>query len=292
MTRRTRAAALILFGFAANQALAVSLRLDSITTWAENISRSAAPANWRDALRQEAHLGASQLQPLATGLSLIADGDAGFELVPRYQRNNASVAGATAQLRKKFGLGAFAPVLATEVGLQRREAHLAGDVSWIATGALRFSKRFTDEWRASLTGDWQQHYASHATFDVRHHRLIGTITWDLTDRWQLTGGYGSLWGDFIANASADVWSRALAGLITPAIGKLYNTLSWEVTDSYGPGWVSYRAKGRSDFWWLELAPALGPNTSLPLRYESSHTKNFVGVSYRQDLWTIGVLHRF
>ena len=295
MIKPLRAAAFLLPLLAApllSPAFAVSLRMESITTWAENISRSSAPANWRDTLRQEAHLGATHLQPLATGLSVVVDGDAGFDFVPRYQRNNATFAGATVQLRKKFGLGALAPVLSTEVGLQRRDANIAADNSWIASGAVRFSKRFNDEWRASLTGDWQQHYASHSTFDVRHHRLLGSVAWDITDRWQVTAGYGSLWGDFVANASGAVWARALAGLITPEIGKLYPTLSWEVTDSYGLGWVSYRAKGRSDFWWLELSPALGPNTSLPLRYETSYTKNFVGVYYKQDLWSVGVMHRF
>jgi hypothetical protein len=295
MSRPTRAAAsflAILAALAGSPAFAASLRMEAVTTWAENISRAASPANWIDALRQEAHVTASHLQPLATGLSLLAEGDAGFEAVPRYQLNTMFAAGATVQLRKKFGLGAFAPVLAAEVGLRRREARLAADASWSATGALRFSQRFTDQWRASLAGDWRQHYASHSTFDIRHHRLIGSVTWDLTDRWQLTYGRGSLWGDFVANASSAVWSRALAGLISPAIGAYYNTVSWEVTDAYGPGWVSYRVTGRSDFWWLELAPALGRNTSLPLRYESTFTKNLVGVTYRQDLWTLGVLHRF
>jgi hypothetical protein len=295
MTSTGRVVALLLTtvaAVAADSAFPVSLRMESVTTWAENISRSSAPSNWRDSLREETDVGATHLQPIATGLSLIVDGDAGFELVPRFQRNNAFFAGTTLQLRRKFGLGAFAPVLTTEVGLQRRDAHIAADNSWIASGAVCFSKRFTNEWRASLTGDWQQHYASHSTFDVRHHRLIGTVAWDLTDRWQLTGGYGSLWGDFVANASSNIWSRALAGLITPEVGKLYPTLSWEVTDSYGPGWVSYRAKGRSNFWWLELSPALGRNTSLPLRFESSYTKNFVGIHYKQTLWSLGVLHRF
>jgi hypothetical protein len=295
MSRPTRAAAFflpILAVLAGTPAWAANLRLESVTTWAENISRSSSPTNWIDTLRQEAHLTGSHLHPLATGLSVVVEADAGFETVPRFVRNSAYTAGATVQLRKKFGLGPFVPVLAADVGLQRRDARIGGDNSWNATGALRLSQRFTDQWRASLAGDWRQHYASHSTFDIRHRRLIGTVTWDLTDRWQLTFGRGSLWGDFVANASWSVWGRALAGQFSPAITNYYPTVSWEVTDAYGSGWVSYRVTGRSDFWWLELAPALGRNTSLPLRYESTFTKNRVGVTYRQDLWTLGVLHRF
>ncbi|MBI5767993.1 MAG: hypothetical protein HZA93_09365 [Verrucomicrobia bacterium] len=277
---------------AVDTAPAITLRMESLTTWAENISRSSSPLNWIDALRQEAHLSGHHLHPLATGLSVVVEGDVGFETVPRFVRNSAWFAGGTVQLRKKFGLGPFAPVVTAEAGLQRRDAHLRGDNSWIATGALRFARRFTDDWRASLTGDWRQAYAASPTFDVRHHRLFGTVAWDVTERWQLTYGRGSLWGDFVAAAGPAVWARALSGQLGPAVGTLYPTLSWETNDNYGPGWVSYRAQGRSDFWWLELSPALGPNTSLPLRYESTYTRNIIGITYRQDLWTLGVLHRF
>lgn len=271
---------------------AASYRMEAVTTWAENINRASSPADWTDTVRHEARATASLLTPIATGVSLITEADLGYTSVPRYALNTAYAAGARAALRWKFGLGAFAPVLTTDVALARRETRIPGDTGWLATGSLHASRRFTESWRASLTGDWSQNYAAHATFDTRHHRLHGSVTYDLTDRWQLTYGRGSLWGDITANASARVWSRALAGLISPAIGAYYPTLSWESTNSYGPGYVTYRLKARSDFWWLELAPALGRNTSLPLRYESTVTLNLVGVKYRQDLWSLGLLHRF
>lgn len=271
---------------------AASYRMEAVTTWAENINRASSPADWADTVRHEARATASLLTPIATGVSLITEADFGYTIVPRYMRNTAAAASARAALRWKFGLGAFAPVLTTDVALARRETRIPGDTGWLATGSLHLSRRFTESWRASLTGDWSQNYAAHATFDTRHHRLHGSVTYDLNDRWQLTYGRGSLWGDITANASARVWSRALAGLISPAIGAYYPTLSWETTDSFGPGYVTYRLKARSDFWWLELAPALGRNTSLPLRYESTVTMNFVGVKYRQDLWSLGLLHRF
>jgi hypothetical protein len=279
-------------GYAEPLRLPITVRTEVSATWAENIARASASGDWRDTLRHDAHATASLLTPLATGVSLISEVEAGYESVPRYVQNTTYFGTARAQVRWKFGLGAFAPVVSAETSLSRRDARIGAETGWLATGALRVSKRFTDSWRASLTGDWQQHYAAHSTFDVRHHRLLGSVTYDLNERWQLTYGRGSLWGDFVANASARTWSRAFAGLISPAVAAYYPTLSWERTDSYGPGWVSYRAKGRSDFWWLELSPALGRNTSLPLRYETSYTENFLKVHYRQDLWTVSLLHRF
>jgi hypothetical protein len=270
----------------------LTFNAEASATWSENISRTSNPPNWIDALRDEVRITASNLTPLATGVSLITEAEAGCETVPRFALNNAFTAGARTQLRWKFGLGAYAPVFATEVGLGRREARLAGDTGWLATGALRLSQRFTESWRASVTGDWSQHYAAHSTFDVRHHRVLGSVTYDLNDTWQLTYGRGSLWGDFTANANPAVWARAIGGLISPAVGAYYPTVSWETNGAWGPNWVTYRVTGRSDFWWLELTPALGRNTSLPLRYESTYTVNRVGIPYRQDLWTVGILHRF
>ncbi|MEY2881668.1 MAG: hypothetical protein RLZZ15_4048, partial [Verrucomicrobiota bacterium] len=267
------------------RALPLSLRAGAETTWAENIARSSAPSNWIDTLRQEAHVGASRLMPLDTGVSLVGDLEASWVAVPRFTQNNTLTLRATVALRKKFGLGPLAPVLTAEAGLARVESRLRGEDAWVASGAVRVTKRFDDSWRAALTADWEQHYAAGAPFDTRHHRLLGSLAWDVTDRWQLSAGAGALWGDFVASAGPAVWARALAGQITPAIGAYYPTLSWAVTDSYGRGWVSYRAKGRSDFWWLELAPSLGRNTSLPLRYAHSVTGNFVGVKYQQDLWS-------
>lgn len=272
--------------------LPVTARMESSTTWAENISRSSVPANWRDSTRADISVAVSLLTPLITGVSLITEAEARTEFVPRYARNNAFSGGTHLELRCKFGLGAFAPILSAQVRLAHREAHIAGDTGTLATGALRLAKRFTDAWRASLTGDWSQLYAAHAPFDVRAHRVLGSLAYDLNDTWQLTYGRGSLFGDFTAHASAAVWARSLAGQLGPEVAKYYNFVSYETTDSYGPGWVTYRVTGRSDFWWLELAPAVGRNTSLPLRYESTYSVNRAGVTYRQDLWTLGLLHRF
>ena len=285
MIQPVRAAAFVLAALAAAPAFAVSLRMDASPTWAKNINSSSFVADVTDTLRNEARLTASHLQPLATGLSLIAEADAGFETVPRFVRNTVFSAGATVQMRKKFGLGAFAPVLAIDVSLHRRDAHIAGANDWLAAGALRFSQRFTKSWRASLTGDRQQHDASHTPFDVQHHRMLGALTWDITDRWQLAYGRGSLWGNLTSHISPQSFARARARLVS--LGTTF-----EVTDSYGPGWVTTRPTGRSDFWWLELSPALGPNTSLPMRHESTYALTRSGATYRQELWTLGLLHRF
>lgn len=271
---------------------ASNLRMEASTTWAENIGRSAVPADWRDAQTLQLRTSWTALREWQTGLVSIGELGAGLSHTPRLSHLDAFTAGASGQLRKKFGLGAFAPVAALDAGLQARAARVAGDDGWTANAALSLSKRLTPAWRVAATGDWQQHYADNEIFGTRHHRAFGTITWDITDRWSLSHGKGRLWGDFTANASPAVWSRALAGGLGRNVADYYNSIYWSPTDAMGPGWITYRVEGRVDFWWLELSPALGRNTALPLRYESRYSVNIVGIKYRQDIWSLQLLHRF
>ncbi len=292
MSRPTVCISLALFAFGGSQAAAMNLRMEASTAWAENISRSSAASDWRDAQKFEMNTALSLLREWHTGFVTSGELGVGFERVPRYTKLDTFTAGTAVQVRQKFGFGAYAPVLSLDAGLRARAAQLDASDGWTATAGLRLAKRLTPSWRVAATGDWQQHYARNAIFDTKHHRAFGTVTWDFNERWSLTHGNGRLWGSFTANASAAVWSRALSGALGSNISTYYNTIHWGVTGTYGPRWVSYLVDGRISFWWLELSPAIGRNTSLPLRYDSLFSVNKVGVKYRQDVWTVQVLHRF
>ncbi len=284
--------AVILFLPLTSASFAVSARMEASTTWAENITRASGSSDWRDAPRHEARVSLGQFREWHAGFITSGEFTAGAEYVPKYTLLNAATAGFSGTVRQKFGFGAFAPTVAIDAGLRARAARFDGDDGWTATAALRLGKRLTPAWRVGVVGDWQQHYARSSIFDTRHHRLFGTVTWDIRPWLQLSHGNGRLWGDFTANASAAVWSRALSGQFGAPIANYYNSVSWGKTEIYGPGWVTYRVSGRVSFWWLELSPALGPNTSLPLRYDSLFSVNRVGIKYRQDLWSLSLLHRF
>lgn len=251
---------------------AINLRTEASSAYLENIGRAATPANWRDALRHRAGVAAGEFREWRAGFLTAGELRAAFDHVPEFTRLNAVTVGLGGTIRQKFGFGAYAPAITLDLGLTHRDARIAGDDGWTADGALRVTKRLTESWRLGVVGDWQQHYAR------------GSI-WD-------THGNGRLWGDFVSNAGPSVWPLALAGALGPEVQDYYRQTAWGVTHSLGPGWVSYRVSGRVSFWWLELSPALGRNTSLPLRYESLFSVNKVGIKYRQDIWTLQVLHRF
>ncbi len=292
MFRHKLLISVLVLGWSASPGQAMNLRLEASTTWAENLNRSTAVSDWRDALKYEANTSLSLLREWHTGFITTGELDAGFTRVPRFSMLDTFTAGASGQARQKFGFGAYAPVLAVNAGLHALRARLDGDDGWTATAGLQLSKRLTPSWRVTAAGDWQQHYARSPIFDTKHHRAFGTVTWYFNDRWSLTHGNGRLWGSFTANASPGVWSRALAGAFGSRVSNYYHDIYSGVTDTVGPGWVTYLVDGRVNFWWLELSRALGRNTSLPLRYESVFSENKIGTHYRQDLWSLQVLHRF
>lgn len=273
-------------------ALALNGRMEASSIWAENINRASSPVDWRDAWRHEALGALSTFREWRTGFITTGQIDASLEHVPDFTKLDAFSAGFSGTARQKFGLGAFAPSVALDVGLRARDTRLDLDDGWVATGGIRLGKRFSRSWRAGLQGDWQQHYARSAIFDTKHHRFFATLTWDITDRLQLSHGNGRLWGSFTANASAIAWPRAIGGALGSHISDYYNTIPWAATGAFGPGWITYIVDGRVSFHWFELSPALGRNTSFPLRFENRVSVNKVGVKYRQDIWTLSVLHRF
>jgi hypothetical protein len=288
--------ACVLAGFWVIPARAAALPLTYSTEasagWSENISHTSAAANRKSAARYQAAGSAGMLHEWAGGLVTMSSLEGAIDTAPRYPKFGSFTVGPQMTVRRKFGLGAFAPVLEAGGELAYRATRVGLDDGWTTTANLRLSKRLTSSWRVAVTGDWSRHDGRTATFTTDQHRLFGQLAWDPTDWLQISYGAGRLWGTVIANAAGDVWARALSGGLGNAVLTYYNTVPWRRTDIFGPGWVSYRVEGYANFQWLELSPALGRNTSLPLRLERTNTTNLIGIKYPQEFWSLSLLHRF
>lgn len=272
--------------------LPVTFGVDAQASWVDNISRTSNLPDQREAARYSATAAANTFRNWKTGIVTFVDAHAGFNHTPDYELTDATTAGLTLGARHRFGLGAFAPTLALSADADYRHARLEADRGWTQTLRLQLSKRFLPTLRASLHGAWLQHDARRATFDVSHRRFGGQLTWDFLARWQLAAGAARLSGYFTANAAGPTWGRALAGDFGAAIESYYNSVARQTTHLYGPNWVTYRVSGDTNLTWFELSPALGRNTSLPLRFERADATNRVGVKYRQESLTLSLVHRF
>lgn len=279
-------------------ALAPSLRADlrwaasGRAGWAENVSRSSSPLNWRDSAILESALEATYPRAFARNWLLLASAHADTFTVRDFALNNTFSLGPLLDLQRKFGLGPYAPTLRSHLGLTYRDARLGGATGWTTDAGLQFSQRFSSTFRASASYDWSQHAAGTPTFDVRHRIATARLTWDFADRWQLSASFARLNGQLVAEASFAVFNRALAGDFGPLVAQSYNARPFSITDSYGPRWYSYRIDGRADTSTLALAYALSDHTRLDLRLASSRVLNNAQIRYKSDTSSLGITHRF
>ena len=261
-------------------------------SWVDNLSRTSAAANRKDAATYELNLAASRHQQLASAWLLHAAAEATALSVPDYERTDSVKGGARLGLKRKFGLGPLAPVLQLDTALTYKAARLAADRGWTAAASLRLAKRFTPDLKAGVTALWLEHAARSAIFDLRQRSFTVDATWDISDRWSLSGSAGRLSGDVVANAAPSVWSQALSGGFGPVVSTYYNSRPWVATHLYGPNWVSYNVEADLDLWSLALSCTLTEKTTAELRVSSAFVVNKIGIRYPTESWGLGLVHRF
>jgi hypothetical protein len=261
-------------------------------SWVENISRTSSEANRKDTATYELSLSAGRHQQLASAWLLHGSVDATLLTVPDYDLGNHLELGPRLGLQRKFGLGPLAPVLQFDTALTYKSARLDADRGWTAEASLRLGKRFTPVFKAGLTGQWTEHNARSATFDLSQHSLTVDATWDITAQWSLSGSAGRLSGDIVANAAWPAWAQAITGGFGPVVFNYYTSRPWEVTDLYGAGWVSYNVEADVDLWSLAATYAISDRSTAEFRYSSALVVNKIGIRYPTDSWGLSVVHRF
>jgi hypothetical protein len=261
-------------------------------TWNDNLSHSARAVDRRGAETLTASGAFSQRFILTRDDALLFGGTAGAKLCPEFDGLDTVSLAVQVELRRKFGLGALAPVLALQTeaggGLSRETARNA----WTTAARLVLSKRLTDAWRVAVTGEWSDRNANSAVFSRINRGLSAEVSWDATDIWQIDAGACRQWGEQEANTSWNSWGAVMAGVAGPALQDYYMRIPWQLSDTFGSGWVAYRIDGRTDLWWLALAPAIAPNTSLPLRYDHVEVHGSAGSHYVSHQFSLSVVHRF
>lgn len=290
--RLTPALAALLLPLTLAAAPGVSTSGSLTATWSDNLSHSARPVDRRSAETFSASGAVSQRFILTRDDALLFGGTANTRICPEFDGLDTVSLAAQLELRRKFGLGPLAPVLALQTeaggGLARETARNA----WTTTARLTASKRLDDAWRVAVTGEWSDRNANQAVFSRVNRGLSAEVSWDVTDLWQLDAGACRQWGEQEANASWTTWGAAMAGVAGPALADYYARIPWRMSDTFGSGWVAYRVDGRTDLWWLALAPAIAPNTSLPLRYDHVDVHGSAGSRYVSHQFSLSVVHRF
>lgn len=277
------------FAFAA---LPVDYSAQATYRWTENLGRASGPVDFRDASTYDAGFTAGTSRQLSSGLLGRLQLEAVASVTPEYELLNETTFGPRAILRKKFGLGADAPVLSFEAATLGRLARIDENNGVTLQGAVTLSKRFGPYVSFLAKGEWQEHVAADNTYDVHHYGASAVINIDPTDRLRLSAGIGRLSGTFTAGASDLRFQGALGGGLGLPVADYYNRIPTAVTDTYSPGWVTYRVEGDIDYWWFSVNPALTDKLTLSVRYERTYAINIVDVEYRQDIFSVSLLYSF
>jgi hypothetical protein len=261
-------------------------------TWNDNLSHSSKTAEERAAAVISASGSFSQRFSLTRDTALISGGAVGVETCPRYDGLDTLSATAHLEIRQKFGLGALAPVLSLKAEAGAATFRESARNGWSATSTLGLAKRFNDAFRVVVNAEWSHQEARQTVFDRENRGLSAELNWDVTDHWQLGFGACRQWGQQEANASLSTWSFADSGGAGPALANYYEHIPYATSNTFGPGWVAYRIDGYANLWWLSLCPALGPNTSLPLRYETAEIHGGAGTRYLSHQLSLSLVHRY
>lgn len=253
-------------------------------SWTENITRSPYEEAGKDAAIYAASAEAEWRNQLSRDLSLAFSTKAGLEKCPRFDGLDRTLAGLTLAARRKAGLGPMAPVFRADLsftGSWYRETMRTGN-RWDA--GLSWSKRWSDSWQTVLAADFMVNNGRARVYDYQHGGLSLEGRYDLSDRWQLTGGLKREWGDQVTYA----WIGG-SGASFPYVFEIWKN----TTDipTYGPNWQAYTMSAHADKVWLELSPALGRDRSLPIRYEQTIVVGH-GESYLTRMLSLSYVQRF
>lgn len=269
------------------------LTASGTASWVNNHSRTSHEPTRKDAATYELNLSGGKPRQLAPSWLLIGSGEISALQVPEYDLADNVRAGGRLTLQRKFGLGPLAPVLQFTAGATFKSARLDADEGWTTEAGVQLARRVLPNLRLTLAAGWLEHSARRDTFDLVQHSYSLDSSWDINERWTLSGSISRLEGDIVANAAWSIWAQAIyAGSFGPVVRNYYRSRPWVVTDVYGPGWVSYNVEAEVDLWSVSLAYAVSDHTALELRHGGAYVVNWIGIAYPTDSWSLSLNHRF
>lgn len=260
--------------------------------YTENHGRASGASDFRDVSTTKAVITAGTGKQIARDVTLRLQLEGAALASWDYEKLGEATLGPRVSTRKKFGLGPTAPTLSLETAAIGKLARVDEQNGVTFQGAVTAAKRFNSIFSGRLRADWQEQVADHDAFDSRHLGVEASLAIDLSDRLRFTVGGGYIDGLITAGASKARLDGAKAGALGTRIADYYNSVPSATTGAYETGWQAYRVKGDGDYVFVGFSPAITDSLSLSFRYERVHFTNIVDVTYRQDVFSAGLLYSF
>ena len=195
-----------------------------------------------------------------------------------YSGLNLTEIGAHSTLRRKFGLGPYAPRLEMRAEVSHQLSKVEEwSGNWVRVGAT-FHQRFSPQWQASLNGVHEQLFAKRDVYSTTSTTTTATIDFDLTEEWRISVSTGYSDGDHLA------WCRN-------SWSSFVGTVQW-LDGIFGGDWFPYQSKGHTVAGAINLSRAIGPNSTITLSYDISETRSSKNHVYQNQIIRLQLIHAF
>ncbi|HVT73284.1 MAG TPA: hypothetical protein VHD61_09115 [Lacunisphaera sp.] len=253
-------------------------------TWEDNITRTPFAGAKDDAFTYALGGDAEWHDQLTRDVAVQYGAGLELETCPRYDGLDRADASLRLALRRKVGLGPYAPAFRAEVcyaGSTYRDSQHDGTRF---TANLSWTQRWNDSWQTVVAANYLQNDGRAASYDYHDRGLSAEARYDLTERWQLSAGVRRQFGEEVVYA----WLGG-AGAAYP-----YAYATWKNAveiPTFGRHWYGYTIDAHADSFWVELSPALGGDSSLPLRFEQTAVVGR-GEGFHTRLLSLSFVKRF
>jgi hypothetical protein len=237
----------------------------------------------------DARLSIFQLFPLGDGYSVTVGGDLGGEAFRRLTGlNNASVDG-TFALKKKWGLGAFAPWARAGVSAARWSYDDSYRNSWDYRATLASGRRIDERWNLWAEYAYERRTASPQMEEVPglsadaysqdSHNVAATVEYSLNESTFLALGLLGRHGDVVSTTrgSAQIYAASRALAEDPA---------------FGPEAYAYKLTGTTYGFRLGISYSPTPHSLLGCGFERLETHADGGNRYTKSIPEITWVYRF
>ncbi|MEJ6732243.1 MAG: hypothetical protein QNK90_09190 [Opitutaceae bacterium] len=182
-------------------------------------------------------------------------------------------------LRRKFGLGSYAPTLDFSMELGRRFASTSTRTSNFGMGKLTFSQRINPSLRWHASAEIERHSARRAVFSTTRHVFRIGGDYDLNENWSASVSIGHGKGDLVS------WCRL-------SFPEFLGTTQW-LDGIFGGDWFPYQTISNTTSGHFSLLRALGPNRAMAV---SADFAKSVGTgkphTYFNDIYSLQYIHAF
>jgi hypothetical protein len=220
--------------------------------------------------------------------TLVSGGySANAEVCTEYSGLDSVCASPFVQVRRKFGLGPYAP--SAYLGLQgKAQAYSDGERSNIEGDAtVGFEERFTDSLQLQVDGRLGTVDARDIVFTGNYASIDTALNWDLDETWRFKVLAGWRSGDAVANYTA---VKSPYGWIPVDPDAFYLPGAWHYVPTFHAPFVAYKVSARTWSIGAGVSPAIGPHTSVSLevvRFYSSSYDN-----YADNVVSLSLSHHF